>query len=382
MITQSLFKRLLSSSLIWMITITCLHASEVKNFELYTTNTKISIPPGESINYTIDVKNLSNETRSCNLSVTGIPTEWTSSLKSDSYSIKQITLHPGTVKKISLRIKVPLKVNKGNYKLTVHAEDALLPLIINISKQGTYKSEFTTSQANMEGHAKSKFTFQTNLKNETDETQLYSLKSKSPKGWQVNFKPNRKQATSVEIDPNDDANITVEITPPQNALEGTYKIPIKAINKQSSSDLELEVVITGTYELDLTSPGGLVSTKITAGGERKLELIVKNTGSVNLNNIKMKASKPIGWQTTFSPSTIESLEPGQKTMISVTLNADKKAIAGDYVTHFSAYVPETTSQIDFRVLVKTPALWGWIGILIILTALGVIIFLFRKYGRR
>ncbi len=365
-----------------MITFTCLQATEVKNFELYTTNTKISIPPGESINYKIDVKNLSNKIQSCDLRVTGIPSDWDYSLKSDNYTIKQISLRPGATGKISLKIKAPLKVNKGNYKITIDAGEASLPLIVNISKQGTFKTEFTATQANMEGHSKSAFTFNTNLKNATDETQLYSLKSKAPKGWQVSFKPNRKQATSVEIDPNDEAKITVDITPPQNAVKGTYKIPVMAVNSQSSSELELEVVITGTYELELSSHRGLVSTKITAGGERNLELLVKNTGTVTLDDIQMKASKPAGWETTFSPTSIENLGPGQETHVDIKLKADKKAIAGDYMTHFIAQVPETSSKIDYRVMVKTPALWGWIGILIILAAIGIIIYLFRKYGRR
>jgi uncharacterized membrane protein len=44
--------------------------------------------------------------------------------------------------------------------------------------------------------------------------------------------------------------------------------------------------------------------------------------------------------------------------------------------------PEVSSKISFRISVETPLLWGWVGVLIILAALGSVWYLFRKYGRR
>ena len=43
---------------------------------------------------------------------------------------------------------------------------------------------------------------------------------------------------------------------------------------------------------------------------------------------------------------------------------------------------ETSSKASFRIAVKTPMLYGWFGIMIILMALGTVYYLFRKYGRR
>jgi uncharacterized membrane protein len=382
MITRTFVIRMLLSSMIWIVTLSSLQATEAKNIELYTTNTKISIPPGESIDYSIDVINQSEETKYCNLRVTGIPSSWNYSLTSGAYNIQQIALQPGDKKMISLKIEAPLKVNKGNYKIVVHAGSTSLPLIVNISKQGSYTTEFTTDQPNMEGHTKSHFSFRAKVKNRTGEKQLYALKSNAPRGWQVIFKPNNQQATAIEIEPNSAKDISIEVKPPQNAPAGTYKIPISADNNSSSAYLELEVVITGTYELELTTPMGLVSTKITAGSEKNLELIVRNTGSATLTDIKLSASKPSGWDAIFEPAEITSLEPGQQSTVNVKLKAGKKAIAGDYITTYTARIPETSSNVAFRVAVKTPALWGWIGILVIFAAFGIVIYLFRKYGRR
>jgi uncharacterized membrane protein len=47
-----------------------------------------------------------------------------------------------------------------------------------------------------------------------------------------------------------------------------------------------------------------------------------------------------------------------------------------------ARTPEVNSAAEFRIAVKTPIIWGWLGILIIIAACGGVYYLFRKYGRR
>ena len=82
------------------------------------------------------------------------------------------------------------------------------------------------------------------------------------------------------------------------------------------------------------------------------------------------------------PKKIDVLPPGKSAQVFATIKADKDAIAGDYVTSMEARTPEKTSKAEFRVSLKTSMLWGWVGILIILVALGSVYYLFRKYGRR
>lgn len=382
MLTRTLVIRMLLSSILGIILLHTQPLLAAGDIEIYTTNTKISVPPGESVDYSLDVINNSQETKRCNIRISGVPSSWTYTIKSGAYHVQQIAILQGGKKKLSFNVEVPLKVNKGNYLIKVTAGSVTLPLIINVSKQGSYKTEFTTEQANMEGHSKSTFSFKTNLKNRTGEKQLYSLKSKTPRGWKVTFKPNHQQATSVEIEPNSATDINIDIKPPQNVAAGTYKIPVSATNNLTSAELELEVVVSGTYDIELNTPLGLVSTKITAGDEKEIELVVSNTGSAELTDIKVSAGKPSGWEVSFDPAEVPNIKAGEKTRITATVKADKKAIAGDYVLNFNATTPEVSSKLAFRIAVKTPMIWGWIGILVILLALGSIVYLFRKYGRR
>jgi len=361
-----------------------MHAEESeKRVMLYTPYTMISVPPGETIDYSIDVINQTNDMKNTKIFVDGIPRGWTSELKSGGFSINQLAVLPDDKKSFSLKITVPLKVNKGTYNLKVRAGDeAELPLSITVSSQGTFKTELTTDQPNMEGNSKSTFTFNAKLANQTSEQQLYALTANAPRGWNVIFRAAGKQATSAQVEANKTENITIEMTTPANVEAGSYKIPVRATTGSTSADLELEVVVTGSYQMEFTTPRGLLSSSITAGETKRFDLVVRNTGSAELKDIKLTSSKPSDWEVSFEPAEINALKAGETTTLQAIVKASKKALPGDYVTKWDAKTPEVNANIDFRVTVKTPMLWGWLGVLIIAGVLVVVFFLFRKYGRR
>jgi len=321
--------------------------------------------------------------RNVEISLTGIPKGWNYDLKSGGWNIGQISVLPGEKKNFTLRVMVPLQVDKGTYRFRVVANGFdSLPLTVTVSKQGTFKTEFTTKQANMQGHSNSTFTFTAELKNRTGDKQLYALIANTPPGWSATFKVSYKPATSVSIEANSNENITLDLDPPDQIEAGTYKVPVSAVTNTTSATLELEVVITGTYTMDLTTPLGLLNTTVTAGEEKKVELQVKNTGSAELKDITLNYNGPTNWDITFDPKKIEKLRPSETGQVFATIKADKKAIPGDYMVNLEARTPEVIAKAAYRVSVQTPLLWGWVGILIILIAVGSVYYLFRKYGRR
>jgi len=101
-----------------------------------------------------------------------------------------------------------------------------------------------------------------------------------------------------------------------------------------------------------------------------------------LKDVKTSAATPSNWEVTFEPKEILKLDPGAVAEVTAIIKADEKAIAGDYVTTLNAKVPEVTASASIRVSVKTPMLYGWIGLMIIGGAASSIFYLFRKYGRR
>ena len=379
---QTRLSKILVFSLLGVLTLGVCRADNPKGVTLYTPYTQISVPPGESIDYSVDVINGNEGVEDLNVSVSGIPSGWNYELKSGGWKIGQISVLPGEKKTLSLKVDVPVQVNKGSYSFRINAGSHSLPLTIVVSAQGTYKTEFTTDQANMEGQASATFAYNANLRNRTAEEQLYALTSNAPRGWTVSFRANGKQVTSVEVAPNATTNVSIEVKPPASIGTGAFKIPIRAFTASTSAELDFEAVITGSYTMELTTPTGLLSSSITAGDVKKIELEVRNTGSSELKEIEFSSGKPADWEVIFEPVKVESLIAGSSTTVTAVVKASRKAIPGDYVVKMTARVSETSSTADFRMSVKTSMLWGWAGILVIAAVLGGVYYLFRKYGRR
>jgi uncharacterized membrane protein len=359
------------------------HAALAQNLSLYTPYTKVSVPPGEAIDYAIDLINNSSAIKTTDIAVVGLPKGWDFELKSGDWRVEQLSVLPKEKKNFSLKVNVPLKINKGTYRFQVVARGhTSLPLMVVVSEQGTYKTEFTSDQTNMEGAANATFTYNATLRNRTAEQQVYALRAQTPPGWNISFRANGKQVSSVDIEANRTQDITIEIDPPDEIEAKTYKIPVLAGTTNTSAALDFEVVIKGSTKIELTTPTGLLSTDITAGDSKRIQLTVKNTGSGDLKNIEMKFSAPANWDVVFEPTKIPFLRSGSTDDVFATIKADKKAIAGDYVVNLEAKTPEVSSKASFRVSVETSLLWGWLGILIILVALGGVYYLIRKYGRR
>jgi uncharacterized membrane protein len=366
-----------------IIPIVNLSAAIQDSVTLYTPYTKIAVPPGESIDYTIDIINNSHSVKTVDVTLSGLPKGWTYDLKFGAWKIGQVSVLPNEKKSLSLKVVVPYKINKGAYHFKfVAGESNALPLTVTISEQGTYKTEFTTPQPNMQGHASSNFTFNGTIQNLTAEKQNYALVANAPVGWNVTFRSNIQQVASISVDPLTTQPVIIDIKPAEGVEAGKYLVPVSAITSTTTARLDLEVVITGSYSFALTTPTGLLSTDITAGDIKRVELLIKNTGSSELKNINFEFNAPVNWDVTFDPKSILSLPAGKNVTVYATVKADKKAIPGDYMTDIQAKTPETSAKASFRISVETPLLWGWVGVLIIVAAIGSVYYLFRKYGRR
>lgn len=353
---------------------------------LFTEYSGIAVTPGESINYSMKIINNSNSIQHVSLQIAEQPEGWETNLTAGGWSINQLSVRPQSEASFNLQTEVPLKVEKGSYRFILRAAGSsgvsTLPITIEVTEQGTFKTELETDQPNMQGNADSTFNYDLTLRNRTAEEQLYALSTGAPRGWNVDFQVSAQKVTSVKVEANTAQKINVTISPPAEIEAGTYTIPIKAQAGSSSAETELEVNITGTYRMELSTPTGRLSTDITAGKEKMVELQINNTGSSELEDIKLNSSSPVDWEVRFEPKIIESLLPGESATVNAHIKSSGKAISGDYVVSIQAQTPEVSDSADFRITVKTSALWGWVGVLIIALVGAGIYYLFRRFGRQ
>lgn len=354
---------------------------------LFTPYTGLSVTPGETIDYSVEVMNSGSSIQNLTFSMENLPKGWEYSITAGGRDIKQLSVKGNSKETIQVEIVVPLEVNKADYRFRLVANGggnnvSELPFLVTVSEQGSFKTELTSEQPNLEGHADSSFSYTVTLKNRTADEQNYALSSAAEKGWGVRFKSGGDSITSVKLEPNEAKDITVDVTPPENVKAGTYKIPIRAATSNTSAELTLEAVITGSYGLEVTTPSGNLSTDITAGDEKVIDLVIKNTGTAPLMDINISAKTPPNWESEFDTSTIPELKPGESKTIKVKIKASDKAIAGDYVATFTAQTPETSADATFRISVKTSTVWGFVAVLIILGVAYGLYWIIKKYGRR
>jgi uncharacterized membrane protein len=244
------------------------------------------------------------------------------------------------------------------------------------------KSGFIAKLINIEAATSETFRYSTTLHNGSASARIYEFKTDLPFGWTIAYKVDGSQVTSINMDAGKTQDIAIEINATATASPKKYKVPIKAVSGSDTLSLNLEAVVKGSYSLALSTPTGRLSDEVTSGSQKELQLTVKNTGTLPLNDLQVTAQLPTGWESAFEPASIKQLEAGKTIDVKATVKVPDKTIAGDYAANFTATNSNTNSQIAFRLAVKTSLLSGWIGVLVILLAVGIVYYLIRKYGRR
>ncbi|MDM1295264.1 hypothetical protein HX021_13330 [Sphingobacterium sp. N143] len=244
------------------------------------------------------------------------------------------------------------------------------------------KSNFEARLLNIEAPSNEPFRYSTTLTNGTSQTQIYNLSAQLPTGWQISYRVDGSLVTSIQMQPGKVQEIGIEISCPISAKPDTYKIPLKASSPTDNLALNLEAVVKGSYALEFSTPSGRLSDEVVSGSSKEILLKVKNTGTLPLNSLEFSSQLPSRWEATFTPANIQQLEAGKSMDVKVNLRVPDKTIAGDYAAKFDVKSSNSTADVSFRMIVKTSLLSGWIGMLIILLAIGLVYYLIRKYGRR
>lgn len=243
-------------------------------------------------------------------------------------------------------------------------------------------STLTARLINLEATAKETFRFNASLHNATPRAVIYTFRAGIPDGWNLAFRIDGMQVTSFKADSGRTQDVSIELTPRPDTKPGTYTIPVTASGETDTLSLKLEAVVKGAYGMELTTPTGLLSGEITEGNRESIHLTLKNTGTLPLEGLELSAQTPAKWDALFEPAKVDRLDPGKSIDVVANLKVPDKTIAGDYVTTFSARNNNTNASALFRMTVTTSWLAGWVGVLVILAAVGIIYTLIRKYGRR
>ena len=222
------------------------------------------------------------------------------------------------------------------------------------------------------------------------ETRVFDLRTTAPQGWDVYMTPRyekEKKISSVNLKPSFSAGETIRVvaTAPFWPLPepGEYKITVEAISDDVSSSVELTAEVTAKYILDTVSTTERYDTTAKAGEDNIFSIKVRNLGTDAIDNVKFSPNNPEGWSVTFEPDKIDVLEAIDEQTIEVNIKPPPKAVAGDYMISLRASGKQTSAgEINIRVTVETPTIWGWVGVVIILIVVIGLVVIFMRFSRR
>ena len=371
-------------------------AEEVGNtaFEMSTDYPGITAKAGDNISFSLDFYGVSGDTCDAVLSVADMPEGWEGIFKGSSSSqISRVHINTadGAVAQdlASFSLDIPEDAQDGVYTVELQAkadngDSDVLELEINVNEQDAVSSSFAAEYPSQQAAAGTSFSFDMTLINNRAAAQSYSLSAEAPSGWQVSFVPSGEssQVASINVEAGSSQGLTATITPPDGLKEGEYTIPCTAISADETLSADLSVTITGSYEVELSTPSGNLSFDAYANDEKTITLSVTNNGNVDLQNLNLTSSAPTGWEVTFDESTINLLEAGSTKEVSAHVTPGENVMTGDYVTTITVSTEETSDSAEFRVSVKTRTSWGMIAVGIILILVIFLARIFKKYGRR
>ncbi|MGC8816347.1 MAG: NEW3 domain-containing protein [Candidatus Hadarchaeum sp.] len=383
---------ILVSALILILALSSTSVATSEGVKITTSFPRIEVNPGQNIQLTVNVNNLSADYQTLSLQVAA-PEGWQANLKSGGYLVKMVTLAPFENQPISLTITQPTGVSLGSYTVVINALDSSgniidsLSIVVDVAEVSPLGLTLSTTSPSIEGPAGKSFQFSVDLVNETGEERDIDLSYIAPANWTVTFSPGYESTLirTIHMKAGARQTLRITVTPASTADAGEYPITVLATSGAYSQSLDLKAIITGTYTMDLSTSDGLLNLSAPQGEVSTVTLVVSNTGSGTLEKMGFRSSGPSGWEIKFDPDQISSILPGSSAQVVVSIKPPADAIPGDYSLRITASTSGSNSvskTIELRVTVLGSIVWGIVGLVIIIIVVLGLVFIFWRLGRR
>ncbi len=251
--------------------------------------------------------------------------------------------------------------------------------------------EFFAKFPTIEGVAGDVFSFEVFIGPTTDEYAVkYDFNVVAPPGWEAGVWGSypKKQVSSIDFRGEQLHSETIEVRaaslPGERPEPGEYimTLEMEASDLELKATVDLTAVVTSKYEFGMFTETGRLNAQVKAGEDNHITILLINTGTGTIEDLALSSEGPEGWDITFSPEKIDTLESDLRREVDVVIKPPKKAIAGDYVATLKAESERGSDSLELRITVLTSTIWGWVGIGIAAGVIAGLVILFRRLGRR
>ena len=364
-----------------------LAAAPTQGLDLFTPYPAQEAAIGESVTLNLTLRTGSTP-ETVKLNLQDLPKGWSALFKGAGRVVEAAYVEPENDTKVDLRLDPPKDVAAGTYNFTVIAQpengqEVKLPIQLTLTEKLPPSLNLSVDLPTLRGAPDSTFRYNVSLKNEGDSDLSVNLVSDTPPGFQVGFKLNGQDVTSVPVAANETKRLSVEAKAYPDLSAGAYPIKVQAQGGEAQAAIDLTAEVTGQQDLSITTPDGRLSGQAYVGQTTPLKLIVQNNGTAAAHNVELSATQPAGWKVEFDPKQLAEVPAGKQVEVTANVKPADQAIAGDYVVNVRATPQDGPAKpADFRITVLTSTMWGMVGIGLIAVAVVVVGLAVMRFGRR
>ena len=364
---------------------TPLAAQTASGLTLTTPYPGLTVEPGDTAEF--DLLLSATSTAAVDLSVNGVPEGWTANFRGGGFVVNQVTAGTAEAPDLTLSVIIPTGTADGSFPLTVTADSSggSASLSIEVVVQGGAGGTVTMTPeySGVRGPSSETSTFPVDIRNDSPAEVQLELSAEGPIGWVVEARPQTQtQASAITIEPGATTKITVTANPSTTSAAGIYDLRVMARGGGVDAEAPLQVQITGSFDMQISTPDQRLNADVTAGQPTQFQVIVLNTGTADLVQVALDSIPPSGWEVTWDTELIPTIAAGDLATVNATITPSAEAIAGDYQITFRASSDDADASMEVRSTVSPSAFGGLVGIGLILLTLAALAWVFRRFGRR
>lgn len=351
----------------------------------------IETQPGSTVKLSFTVSSATPEV--VDLALSDVPDGWTGTLRGGGFVIHSVTSAPATDSsagsKVDLEVDVAPDAKPGDYPINLAATDDTggevdSQIMLVVADQVNAGVKLTADFPSLSGGPSDTFTYNLTVTNDTPESQTFTFDPSGPQGWTVSASPEaQSRAETVTVDAGSNSKISVNATAPDTAEEGNYEIDVLVTGESGASgQIALAAQVKGTPKLELATADTRLNVSGKANSEQRIPMVVANDGSAALQDVKLAGTAPSGWDVSFDPQSIASVQPGETAQVTAIVKPAADSVAGDYAMTVRASAGSLSSNVDLRYTVKGSTTLGFVAIGVIVVAVAALAGVFVKFGRR
>lgn len=257
--------------------------------------------------------------------------------------------------------------------------------------------DITSMQFSQEADLSSKASYDITLERFSTSDDVYRLEVKNlPRQISYDFTDGGSKVTQIRFAQGINVKkLSLQVYLPdrddeQVVIDQPIKFQVEAINSangESAGSEQLEIIPRGKGKIEVRANNLYHET--TVGKEVTMDAIIRNGGSRRLDNIRITAEKPLGWDVIMEPNLISSLDPEKEEKVIITIIPPKDGSVGAQEVRIKTEAMADNRKVDtedktVRIQVNaSTSIWGTLALILLLVAfIGGIVWFGMKLSKR